>query len=61
MIAHIRVEERAGCFTLISSSLCHVAVTVVFIFLKVPQCLQCVIVAFPGHTHLHFSRARRIK
>ena len=42
--------QRAGCFTLCSC--CHVA-SVLCLFLNVPYIdLQCVVVAFPGPSHL---------
>ena len=47
-----RWEERAGCFTLICSE-CHVVVIIFWLFLAVQQIgLCCVIVVFPGYTHL---------
>ena len=37
-------------------SYCHVSVSVLCLFLMVPWIvLQCVIVSFPGHTHLCFD------
>ena len=44
-------RERAGCFTLIAFK-CHLTVSVLCLFLTVSWvCLQCVIVAFPGHIY----------
>ena len=40
---------------LLLSYICLVTVNVLWLFLTVPWVgLQCVIVAFPDHTHLHF-------
>ena len=44
--------SRAGCFSLIAFG-CYVTVNVLLLFLTVTWfCLQCMIVASPGHTHL---------
>ena len=44
---------------LLLSCKCLVAVYVLWFFLTVPCVgLQCVIVVFPDHTHLHFDSAR---
>ena len=51
---HLGGEKKNGCFTLIAFQ-CHLTVSVLCLFLTVPWVgLQCVIVAFPGHTHLLF-------
>ena len=43
-------RDRWRCFTLYSW--CHVAVSVLCLFLTVPWVgMQCVLVAFPGHTY----------
>ena len=48
----IRGEERADCFTLIAFEY-RLTVSVLCLFLAVPWVdLQCVVVAFPSHTHL---------
>ena len=48
--------ERARCFTFIVLLARHVAVIVLCLFLYGPWAgLQCVIVAFPGHTHILFA------
>ena len=42
---------------LLSSYRCIVTINVLWLFLTVPWVgLQCVIVVFPGHTHLLFGR-----
>ena len=52
---HLAEEERTCCFTLFSS-LCYVSVGGLSLFLEIMWFgLQCVIVAFPGHTHLLFG------
>ena len=49
---HFEKEERAGCFFLLSYR-CLVNVIVGCLYFRVPWVgLQCVIMAFPGHTHL---------
>ena len=46
--SHLDGEERGGC-----SSWCPVTVSVLLLFLAMPWVgVQCVIVAFPDHTHL---------
>ena len=54
---HLTEEERASCFILLLLLLaCHVAISVLCLFLAVSWAgLWSVIVAFPGHTHLHFN------
>ena len=51
---HLAEEERDGYITLFSW--CHMAVSVLCLFLMVPWvCLYCgMIVAFPGHTQSFF-------
>ena len=52
---HLAEEEIAGCFTLIVFSLLSVF-GALCLFLTVSWVgLQCVIVAFPGHTYLLFE------
>ena len=51
---HLNEEEGAVCFALIV--LCLVYVKVIVLFLTVPwDGLQCVIVVYLDHTHLHFE------
>ena len=50
----IQLGKRAGCFTVLSFGR-HVAVIDLCFLLTVPWVdLQCVILGFPSHTHLHF-------
>ena len=54
------ISIGAGHFTLIAF-LRHVTVSILCLFLAVPWVgLQCLIVAFPSHTHLLFSSKRRL-
>ena len=40
------------------SSCCNSVVRIMCLFLMVPWvCLQCVIVLFPGHTHIFFRKS----
>ena len=53
-----KIGERFGCFTLIVF-LCLVTVNVLWPFLTVPWFgLECVVVVFPGYTHLLFETNR---
>ena len=55
---HLDEDERAGYFVLIV--LCLATVNVLWLFLIEPfVCLQCVIVVFPGHTHLFLYGLKR--
>ena len=55
---HLDVKERAGCFAITV----FLAVSVLWFFLTVPWVgLQCVIVVFPYHTHLHFDKANHFQ
>ena len=50
----IILMKKRELVALLVTSLCLVNVSVLWLFLTVPWVgLQCVIVAFPGHTHLH--------
>ena len=50
----LRIEDRTSCFYFIGFW-CHVNVGIMYLFLAVPWVdLQCVIMVFPGHTHLRF-------
>ena len=55
-----REIERTGCFTLIAFK-CHLTVSVLCLFLIV--CLQCVILALPGHIYfcMCFFCSRKFK
>ena len=54
-IISLRKRDRNCCFTLFCS--CHVLCSFLCFVLVVPRAgMQCVIVAFPGHTHLFFVR-----
>ena len=56
---HLEEEERAVALLLLSYR-CLVTVNVLWLFLAVPcVSLRCVIVVFPGHTHLLFEHAIR--
>ena len=49
------MKERIGFFTLILSSCCRIAISVLYLFPMLSWfSLQCVILAFPGHTYLLF-------
>ena len=53
----LQEEERKRVALLLLSYICHVTVNVLWLFLALPlDGLQCVIVVFPDHTYLLFSR-----
>ena len=45
--------EKAGCFTFIAFR-CHVTISI-FVYLSQWVDLQCVILAYPGHSHFLFG------
>ena len=58
MTDKLLAEKHAGCLLLLSYR-CFVTVNVMWLFLMVPCVgLQCVIVVYPDHTHLLFSKLK---
>ena len=54
--ANILKRKRKLVVLILLSYICNVTINVMWLFLTVPWVgLQCVIVVFPDHTHLHFN------
>ena len=55
----INLDKKSS--LLLLSNRCYVTISVLWLFLPYPWLgLQCVIVVFPDHTHLHFGTKRNL-